>query len=228
MNIFIFTGGEAPSPETAKPFFEKCKPDYVIAADSGLETLDLYAEAFGEDFAPNLILGDMDSLKNLSLLEKYKNAKRELFPSDKDFTDTELALSTAREIGKTASVVLVGGNGGCLDHLISIYDSFSEDFHADVWLCVNQAVYFLAEKKSAEVFNLQLEDRISVSRLTDNFDNSFVEAEGFEWNCFRKKGMASVSNRISKENFLYKNPAKLFAKKGSFLIFAPYHCEVKI
>ena len=44
MNIFIFTGGEAPSPETAKPFFEKCKPDYVIAADSGLETLDLYAE----------------------------------------------------------------------------------------------------------------------------------------------------------------------------------------
>ena len=143
MNIFIFTGGEAPSPETAKPFFEKCKPDYVIAADSGLETLDLYAEAFGEDFAPNLILGDMDSLKNLSLLEKYKNAKRELFPSDKDFTDTELALSTAREICKTASVVLVGGNGGCLDHLISIYDSFSEDFHADVWLCVNQAVYFL-------------------------------------------------------------------------------------
>ena len=214
MNIFIFTGGEAPSPETAKPFFEKCKPDYVIAADSGLETLDLYAEDFGEDFAPNLILGDMDSLKNLSLLEKYKNAKR--------------ALSTAREICKTASVVLVGGNGGCLDHLISIYDSFSEDFHADVWLCVNQAVYFLAEKKSAEVFNLQLEDRISVSRLTDNFDNSFVEAEGFEWNCFRKKGMASVSNRISKENFLHKNPAKLFAKKGSFLIFAPYHCEVKI
>ena len=75
---------------------------------------------------------------------------------------------------------------------------------------------------------MQLEDRISVSRLTDNFDNSFVEAEGFEWNCFRKKGMASVSNRISKENFLHKNPAKLFAKKGSFLIFAPYHCEVKI
>jgi len=61
MNIFIFTGGEAPSPETAKPFLEKCQPDYVIAADSGLETLDLYAEFFGKVFGPDLILGDMDS-----------------------------------------------------------------------------------------------------------------------------------------------------------------------
>lgn len=228
MNIVIFTGGESPSPEVCLPFFERNRPDYVIAADSGLETLELYADFYGEDFSPDLILGDMDSLKNMSLLEKYKGAKQELFPSDKDFTDTELALFSARKICKSASVVLVGGNGGCMDHLVSIYDSFSEEFHADIWLCINQAVYYLAEKKAASVFNLSPADRISVARLTSGFDNTFIEAEGFEWNCFRKKGMASVSNRISMENFANKKPARLFAVKGSFLIFAPYHCEVKI
>ncbi|WP_443977056.1 hypothetical protein [Treponema succinifaciens] len=216
MNIFIFTGGEAPSPETAKPFFEKCKPDYVIAADSGLETLDLYAEAFGEDFAPNLILGDMDSLKNLSLLEKYKNAKRELFPSDKDFTDTELALSTAREIGKTASVVLVGGNGGCLDHLISIYDSFSEDFHADVWLCVNQAVYFLAEKNRRKFLICSLKTEFQFRALQIILTIPLLRRKDLSGTVLEKKEWQVFQIEFPKKIFCIKIRLNFLQKKDLF------------
>ncbi|MGN0728220.1 hypothetical protein [Treponema sp.] len=228
MKIAVFTGGEAPSPDDAFLFFSRNRPDYVIAADSGLDTADLYVRSLGEDFAPDMILGDMDSLRNSSLLEKYSGASRSVFPCDKDFTDTELALFEARKVCGTAEVILVGGNGGCVDHFISIYDSFSEEFHADVWLCINQVAYFVPEKKRARVFDLMMEDRISVARLTSSFCNSSMEAEGLEWNCFRQKGMASISNRISRRNFTEKKPAELFAEKGSFLIFAPYHCRVEL
>ena len=38
MNIVIFTGGESPSVDDARLFFKMNSADYIIAADSGLES----------------------------------------------------------------------------------------------------------------------------------------------------------------------------------------------
>ena len=107
MQIIVFTGGEAPSPSEAAPYFKNIladgeKPDAVIAADSGLETLRAWQKYFKGlyDFSPSLILGDFDSISDKSILEEYKVAAIERSPSYKDDTDTELALKRAREMAK--------------------------------------------------------------------------------------------------------------------------------
>ena len=136
----VFIGGDAPEPEEAKPFFEQIKGiDSVIAADSGLDTLRKYHSFFensGLDFSPDYVIGDMDSLLNRELLDKFSGAKKEFYSRDKDFTDTELALMKAHSLyAKGESfIVLVGGNGGRADHFIGILDTFSFDYRADCWL----------------------------------------------------------------------------------------------
>ncbi len=107
MQIIVFTGGSSPAPEKAAPYFKNIladgqKPDAVIAADSGLETLRAWQKHFKGlyDFSPSLILGDFDSISDKKILEEYKGAAIERSPSYKDDTDTELALKKAREIAK--------------------------------------------------------------------------------------------------------------------------------
>ncbi len=229
MHILIFTGGDFPKNESVLGFLDRLpKVDFIIVADSGLESLDIYNSTFGKKFYPNLILGDMDSLSDKSLLEKYCNAEKKFYPCDKDFTDSELALMCAREIEKDAFVTLIGGNGGFVDHFISLYDSFSGEAHASLWLCVNQAVLFLEEGKCAKISGLEASDRVSVARLTSEYSSSVIECTGLEWNILKKNGMGSVSNRISCEYLEKKLPVSFYAKKGSGLIFFPFHCTFKI
>lgn len=84
--------------------------DYVIAADKGL----VYAESLG--IKADYILGDYDSVDK-ELLDKYKNDGTEIvkFPSEKDFTDTNIAIEAAIEKG-AAEIAIIGATGGRLDH----------------------------------------------------------------------------------------------------------------
>ena len=162
MQIIVFTGGSSPAPEKAAPYFKNIltdgkKPDAVIAADSGLETLRAWQKYFKGlyDFSPSLILGDFDSISDKSILEEYKDTAIERSPSYKDDTDTELALKRAREMAKNflqgqkargfpalfgsanreAFVTLIGGAGGRTDHFLSIYNLFGTKIAPDAWLC---------------------------------------------------------------------------------------------
>ena len=222
MDVLIFTGGTSPDPASVEIFFDRIfKPHYIIAADSGLDTLSSYEAFFGTSFAPNLIIGDMDSLRDSSLLTRYSSAKCEMFVCDKEFTDSELALMRARDVAGSGRVAVLGGCGGRADHFIALYDSFSRDYRADIWLCQEQTVVFLSEGKSLEVTGLTEDDALSVARLTSEYSLSSIEAHGLEWGSFAKSGMASVSNRISHDALVDRMPVVLFAKKGSFLIFLP-------
>jgi len=83
----------------------------VIAADSGI----CHAETLG--LTPELWLGDFDSVPR-HLREAYPGIPREVYPSDKDKTDGELAVETALARGAT-SLVLVGAFGGPRqDHIL--------------------------------------------------------------------------------------------------------------
>lgn len=76
----------------------------VIAADSGIR----HADVLG--LAPELWLGDFDSVRE-GHWDGYPDIPREVFPSDKDKTDGELAVEAAIKRGAT-SLVLVGAFGG--------------------------------------------------------------------------------------------------------------------
>src|SRR5512138_667998 len=103
MEALLVTGGEAP------PFARLASriPGFglVCAADSGLDTL----VAWG--IAPDIIVGDLDSVSDPSLVDRFPSARLAIEPRDKDETDTELGLRALSEAG-AGRIVLAGGGGG--------------------------------------------------------------------------------------------------------------------
>ena len=259
MQIIVFTGGSSPAPEKAAPYFKNIltdgkKPDAVIAADSGLETLRAWQKYFKGlyDFSPSIVLGDFDSISDKSILEEYKGATIERSPSYKDDTDTELALKRAREMAKKivgssptmtdrsspcmtiaanrkAFITLIGGAGGRTDHFLSIYNLFGTKIAPDAWLCGEQ-VLWKAERSSFEISGLKAGDVISVARAFGKNHGGKIRSQGLEWesSLFRKKGMPSVSNTI-KEDFARQGKAvQIDFLRGSFVLIAPLFASVRL
>lgn len=109
MRVVIISGGEAPTYSLIK---KELKEDtYLIAADSGANTLFKY------DIFPNVIIGDLDSI-NKTALNYYKNRNISIieYPPEKDYTDTEIAVNKAIELG-ASEIVLLGCTGSRIDHL---------------------------------------------------------------------------------------------------------------
>jgi len=85
---------------------------WTVAADSGLDL----AHALG--LAVDLVVGDMDSVDpELLAAAQAAGTEVELHPPDKDATDLELALDAVVRRGHTRVIVL-GGHGGRIDHLL--------------------------------------------------------------------------------------------------------------
>ncbi|AGF75032.1 thiamine pyrophosphokinase [Bartonella australis AUST/NH1] len=83
-----------------------------IAADGGMR----HAAALG--VVPEIWLGDFDSSDKI-LLKKYGDVHREIFPSDKEATDSALACEEALQQGAT-QLILCGAFGGeRSDHSLS-------------------------------------------------------------------------------------------------------------
>ena len=150
MSILIFSGGEAPKPELAENFFQeiKAKKNYIIAADSGIQTFEAYQSHFCDlGLVPNLILGDWDSIGDKSILEKYPKEIIKTHIVDKDFTDTELAMSEAKKLFENScedvhKIILIGASGvNRIDHLLSVFDLFASALRPDVWLSGRQFLY---------------------------------------------------------------------------------------
>jgi len=106
-SAFIFCGG-GPS----RVPFEVPEDAFVVAADVGL------AEANRLGIRVDLLVGDLDSVAAADL-EAFESAGGEVrrHPEDKDATDLDLAIMEAIAVG-VDRLVVVGGDGGRLDHLI--------------------------------------------------------------------------------------------------------------
>ena len=105
----IFTGGD---PVSADRSAGLPAPDLVLAADSGAEL----AAAAGRSV--DVLVGDLDSIAEETLDAALADgAVVEAHPADKDATDLELALDAALQRGAD-EIVVIGGGGGRLDHLL--------------------------------------------------------------------------------------------------------------
>ncbi len=85
-----------------------------VAADSGLHR----AVALGQRV--DLVVGDLDSVDPAVLDDAVHvgGTRVEAHPADKDATDLELAIAAACDAG-APRVLVVGGHGGRLDHLLA-------------------------------------------------------------------------------------------------------------
>jgi len=88
--------------------------DLVIAADGGT----LHLEAWG--VVPAMVVGDLDSLGSDALGRlRASGARIERWPSDKDASDTELALERAVAEGADEIVLLGAFGGSRVDHALA-------------------------------------------------------------------------------------------------------------
>ena len=110
MKIVVIGGGNKPSKELLKKSCNNC--DLIIAADKGAQYL------FEENIFPNIVLGDFDSIDN-EILEKLKekNLNIEVYPKEKDFTDSELALNIALK-HNPEEIIILGCIGTRMDHVL--------------------------------------------------------------------------------------------------------------
>ena len=108
--MVVVAGGDPPDPESVLTVPLGAA---VIAADEGLE----HALALGLDVA--LAVGDFDSASPETVVRAEASGTRiERHPAEKDATDLELALDAAIA-QKPSGIVVLAGDGGRLDHLLS-------------------------------------------------------------------------------------------------------------
>ena len=88
-------------------YIDKKEGDYIIAADGGLASLERVG------IEPDLAVGDFDSL---GCVPEFEN--KICHPSEKDDTDTALALCEGMKRGYR-TFVIYGGLGGRLDHTMA-------------------------------------------------------------------------------------------------------------
>ncbi len=195
----VITGGAAPPLGAIEDLLGKC--DFLVAADSGLD------QALAYGYTPDLIVGDMDSLGDRSLLADFPAERVKIYPVDKDYTDTELALD---EIAPYGTRVLIGGGEGRLDHTLALLSLFEGPRSPDLWISGREEIFPLSE--SLELAGVPGEI-ISFYPL-GNRDIRFT-SQGLFWALDRvrwERGELSLSNRFAGDR------VRLVREKGSLLV----------
>ena len=210
MKGIIFTGGEAPE----KKYFKRdiSPGDYIVAADSGLETALRYG------YTPDMVVGDMDSLKNKTFLDEIPSDCVKMFPEDKDQTDTEIALEVLEKKG-VENVVLVGGGGGRLDHLLGIVSIFDRKYCPDVWYTAEEKIVCVKEKA---VISGRRGNTVSI--FPAGTEVCRMKSTGLKWslnNLEWEKGDAGISNVVVENPFT----VEMLAGKVILISFLKEFCE---
>jgi thiamine pyrophosphokinase len=155
MKVVIVCGGKPPSKTLLQ---SECKDaEFLICADSGANCVYDYR------MKPDYLVGDFDSI-NSEVLEYYKSIKvnLETYPSEKDDTDSEIAIQKAEELG-AEDIVLLGAMGNRLDHIFGniglLKISMEKDMNAKLKDEYNE-LYLVSKGcvikgKYGEIFSLQ-------------------------------------------------------------------------
>jgi thiamine pyrophosphokinase len=161
-------------------------------------------------------------------LAAYPPDKVITFPPEKDFTDTELALSLAGEKG-CEKLWIIGGGGGRVDHLFGIRSLFEREHPPLRWITAKEDIHCVeadskiipAELISAELTssetNTRTKERVSVFPLGEGpweAESSGLKwpLAGLPWN----RGFYGLSNEAPEGSFSIK------AKQGRFLVIINY------
>ena len=207
-------GGDAPrlSIKEALPDY-----DYVVAADSGLHG----ALALG--LVVDAVVGDMDSVNEQILgVAQSSGSIVDRAPTDKDATDTELALLLAEELGAKRIVVVTGG-GGRLDHQLGVLNVLFHPRLANIrvemfWDTAH--VIALHGPGTATVSGRRGE---IVGLLPLGHDAIGVTTDGLAWPLDNETLAAYSTRGVSNE--LIGTVAKVSLTNGNLLIIRPHALE---
>ena len=204
MKALIISGGLMLDIAKASEFIKDA--DTIICADKGAD----YAKLYNVD--PDIILGDMDSVNNKPDDKDDMNCM--LFPSEKDYTDTQLAVEVAIETG-AKEIDIICGTGTRLDHTMAniwlllrmnkakVTGRIIDDFNI-ISLCTKRLV--LEKKARTYISILPISDTVSGITLT-----------GFKYPLNNKNADISWTEGISNE--IIDDQATIEIKRGALLVF---------
>lgn len=203
----IFTGGARPHQRIAK---DLTTPQLVIAADSGWS----HARAFG--YVPQFLVGDLDSI-SADDLEEARSLDTEIVQhsTDKDFTDTEIALQLARSL-KYEHIHVLSGGGDRFDHLVAMLHTLvahTED--VVVTAHIGQSfVHFVTPKQR---FEAKCAPNATVSLIPLGGPARGVRSEGLKWNLSRDTLQSYASRGVS--NYTTSDSFSLSLRTGVLAVF---------
>lgn len=171
MKCLIMANGEYGLLKYYSPQIENA--DIILCADGGANY------AYQMKIVPDFIIGDMDSIAD-EVKEYYQAHERVRFkkyPQQKDFTDTQLAVNQAEDIGAT-DIIFFGTIGGRLDHTLSnIYGCMELCQHVNsvVHFSPEYSVYIVAGKLTLIGNTGDIVSVLALSDVVANFSISGVE-----------------------------------------------------
>ena len=173
-------------------FYKKIiqKTDFIICADGGANT------AKKIKIMPNIIIGDLDSIKP-EVLKFYKSKTKIIRDENQNKTDLELAIKIAEE-HQPEDIIIIGATGGRIDHtLANILSIVKINKKINTSIIDNHASIKLIDKNS-EILEKK-DETISIIPLT-KIKN--LEIKGLKWDVEKQDtnfGWFGISNKIRKE-----------------------------
>lgn len=212
--ILILTGGTI-STDFAKKFLKDQKFDIIIAADSGLKSVEEL------NLPVDYILGDFDSVPS-DTLEKYRDYAKEKkhiimkeYNSKKDETDTEIAIQLATEL-KADDIVILGATGTRIDHMLAnihlLYIPLKQNINACI-IDEHNKIY-LINQNTTLIKDKLFGSYLSLLPLTETVDH--VTLEGFKYPL--SKRTLHVGESIGISNEVVSSSANILLESGVLVV----------
>ncbi len=182
----LLIGGAGPSRRRLAPFLAGVA--FTVAADGGFDL----ARRLG--LRPDLLVGDLDSVRPGRELASLPAERVVRFPPDKDETDAEIGLRLLRERG-FRRVILAGGGGGRLDHLLGLLILFERSFHPALWLTDREQVQAVEGRLEFAGWRGQTVSLFPLGEGAGELSSEGLKwpLAGLEWG----RGQAGISNRVT-------------------------------
>jgi thiamine pyrophosphokinase len=208
-HTLIFTGGDGPHPLV----FPHLPTDaFIIAADSG------YEHAISSGHQPHLLVGDMDSISAAHLADaRALGIEIDEHPSNKDLTDSEIAMTAALERGATA-ITIVAGGGDRFDHVIGLLHSLASfSSSAITTVFIGTARITFTSPGDVRTINTAVNDTVSLIPLGGDV---VVSTTGLQWNLTNETLRAFASRGVS--NRATHTTITIQATTGILAIIQPF------
>ena len=208
-HTLIFIGGDPPHPNVRQHLPVDA---HVIAADSG------YAHAIAMGFVPNELVGDMDSITAVDLSDaRDSNILISQFPTNKDLTDTEIAIASATARHST-HITVVSGGGDRFDHVFAMVHSLAScALTIDTTLLIGTARVSYATFTREFRINVQPGDTISLIPIGGA---TTVSTTGLQWELDNDTLQSFASRGVS--NITTGESVSISVTDGSLAVIEPF------
>ena len=153
----------------------KANKHLLICANGGLAIFQILNECFDANFFPDIVIGDLDSVKpNAALMENFSAKGTRLVTEwigkvDKDYTDGQLAVAYAMEEYGCMNIVMFGGLNDARsyesDHFLGNLKLMRFGFHK---IAAGDKRYFACMRDALQEIHFVV-DSITLQKATHDF-----------------------------------------------------------